>query len=268
LAASAFNPYGVAILAYPFKTVSLPVLQAHILEWQPPDFRHPQIVPFLVMLLALIAALGVSRRPASSAEIITSAGWTALALLAVRNVPVFALTAAPVISLHAAESLEHVRRTDAPASDAPEHRRLNAALGAVLAVAFLVWLGVQLSPARNRDHLAAQVPLKAMSALRQVAPTAQLLNDYNWGGYVLWDLYPSLPSFVDGRTDVFSSEVLDDYLRLWTAAPGWETLVERYDIGVVLLPPQAPLLASLRQAGWAETFRDDQAVVMIRPGSR
>jgi len=263
-AAAAANPYGPGILSYPLRTASIPVLQERIQEWQPPDFQNPQLAPFLVSLLTLLALLAVSRRPCTASAVIQTVGWTAMALLAVRNVPIFALVAAPIHSRHAGATIEPLVETLRSRPAAPERPRLNFALGLVLTAAVGVWIAVQTSPSRNRDHLASLVPLEAFGYLKAHRPAGTLLNDYNWGGYVLWDLYPTYPSFVDGRTDVFSEAVFDDYLRLWTAGEGWEAAMARYDIGVVLLPPDSPLLDALRRAGWREAFREDAAVVMVR----
>jgi hypothetical protein len=103
--------------------------------------------------------------------------------------------------------------------------------------------------------------------MRELSPNGNLFNDYNWGGYVLWELTPAYSTFVDGRTDVFSPEVFEDYLLLWAALPGWEAAIERWNIAVVLLPPRSPLVAALREAGWEASYRDDQAVVLLRPRS-
>jgi hypothetical protein len=267
LAASAVNPHGLAVLAYPFKTVSIPVLQDFIQEWQPPDLRAAQLLPFMAMLLSIIVTLGLSRRAATATELVVVSGWTALALVAVRNVPIFALAAAPVIARHAAAVLPF--REGRPGSGEPveERRVLNALLGAALVLILIAWTAWQASPGRNAAHLHTQVPVAAVEAMRRVRPRGNLLNDYNWGGYVLWELYPAYPTFVDGRTDVFSDEIFEDYLRLWAAQPGWEAAIERWDIGVVLLPPQSPLVGALDAAGWEERHRDEQAVVLVRPGS-
>jgi hypothetical protein len=266
LAASAVNPHGPGILAYPFKTVSIPVLQTYIQEWQPPDFRTPQLYPFLAMLLLLIVAFGVSRKAAATIELIAAAGWTALALLAVRNIPIFALAAAPVIARHLSAALQPAEGAAAPPAR-EERRGLNTVLGAALMLATLAWVAAQASPKLNQVHLESQVPVAAVAALGEIGPRGNLLNDYNWGGYVLWELYPDDATFIDGRTDVFSPAVFEDYLRLWTARPGWEAAIERWDIGVVLLPPEAPLVSALLRVGWEESFRDGQAVILLRPTS-
>ncbi|MBM2843591.1 MAG: hypothetical protein HW404_1428 [Anaerolineales bacterium] len=267
LAAGAVNPHGPAILAYPFKTVSLPVLQSYVQEWQPPDLRTLQLLPFLGMLLFLIVALGIRRTTPTTTELFTAGGWMALALLAVRNVPVFALAAAPVIARHTSAALRSVDRGPASGTTVREKRALNAALGAGLLTLLLAWTAVQASPGRTRAHLEAQVPVAAVQSMRELRPDGNLFNDYNWGGYVLWELSPAYSTFVDGRTDVFSAEVFEDYVLLWATQPGWEAAIERWNIAVVLLPPRSPLVTALREAGWEARFSDDQAVVLLRPRS-
>jgi hypothetical protein len=266
LAATAVNPYGPRIALYPFETVSIPVLQSYIGEWQSPDFSSPQLYPFLAMLLLLIAVLGLSRTAAGATDLLLAAAWTALALIAIRNVPVFALVTAPLIARHAAAALDDVRGGEV-AGGRSEKRGLNGVIGAAVVLLGLAWMAVQMGPERNQEHLRSLAPVAAVDALREIEPQGNLLNDYNWGGYILWELYPKYGTFVDGRTDVFSPPVFEDYVRLWSARPGWETALERWDVGTVLLPPDAPLVQSLEAAGWEAAFRDAQSVVLMRPES-
>ncbi len=237
------------------------------------------VLPTLVaiagaMALAVPAAtavmVGTTAAPtkeAMHAEMIAIAGWTVFALLAVRNVPIFALVAAPVICRQAWAALEPLTRglTTTMDETAIGRRLLNGGLAAVLILACLAWAVVQLNPKRSQDHLKSLVPLAAFAALKQSHPAGLLFNDYNWGGYVLWDLYPEYPSFVDGRTDVFTPQIFEDYIRLWNAQAGWDPLLESYGVDIVFLPPEAPLVDTLVHAGWEESYRDGSAVILLRP---
>ena len=53
-----------------------------------------------------------------------------------------------------------------------------------------------------------------------------------------------------------------EYLQLWRADPGWEQIVERWDLRVALLEPDAPITAELIKAGWRVLYEDPQAVVL------
>ena len=54
------NPFGLSMLAYPWKTVSIGTLQSSIQEWQSPDFHTAAVQPFLVMLIGLLASVAGS----------------------------------------------------------------------------------------------------------------------------------------------------------------------------------------------------------------
>ncbi len=91
-----------------------------------------------------------------------------------------------------------------------------------------------------------------------------MFNSYNWGSYVIWELYPDYLSFVDGRTDLFDEQLLAAYLTAWRADPGWETVLDRWDIQLALLEPDAPLAEALLDAGWRVGYRDSISVVLER----
>ena len=94
---------------------------------------------------------------------------------------------------------------------------------------------------------------------------ASLFNTYNWGGYIIWELYPEYLSFVDGRTDLFNDEILEDYLLAWKGLPGWELVFDTWDVEVVLIEPWAPLRFQLESQGWQIDYEDDLAIVLRAP---
>lgn len=264
VAAASLNPHGPEILVYPLRTVAIPVLQAHILEWQAPDFQQPGLYPFLVMLVGLVVSLGASPKRASATQLVVTAGWAVLALLAVRNVAVFALAAAPLLAQQIDAALEPLTGSGSFADQPGRFRRIaHAVAGGVVIFAGMSWTLVQLSPERQQAHLSSLVPVKAVEVLRRSPSPGPILNDYNWGGYLLWAAYPEYPTFVDGRTDVFPEVVFEDYLRLWSAQGAWEETLDSYAVRIVLLPPTSPLVDGLVGNGWSERYRDEMAVILV-----
>jgi hypothetical protein len=123
-----------------------------------------------------------------------------------------------------------------------------------------------LSPRVNETALAERLPVAAVEYIDAHRPPGPLFNSYNWGGYILWALYPEYPSFVDGRTDLFDDEVLREYLTAWRADDGWQAVLEDRGIRLALLEPNAPLVHALEFAGWSKVYADSQAVVLQRDG--
>jgi hypothetical protein len=268
VAAVGVNPDGPSMLLYPFKTVSIGVLQDYIQEWQSPNFHRLEVQPFLWMLLLGSLAFALSTRTKRASELIGFLGFAAMGLLAGRNIALFALVAAPPLSRHAGSAIEPLVRRIRRGPDVPPGtaRLLNTALFVLALIAAAIKIAIPLGGEVNRQAIRERLPVAAADWIREHRPVGPLFNSYNWGGYILWALYPEYPSFVDGRTDLFDDEILSDYLLTWRAEPGWEEVFARWGIRLALLEPGAPLVLALEMSGWERLYEDDQAIVMGRPG--
>ena len=266
LAASLMNPYGPEMLAYPFKTFGMRTLR-QIAEWQSPDFHQVQTWPFLVMVLLLWVALGLSRRPLVGEHALLLLGLGGLAFLAVRNVALFALGAALPLARHAADAL-------APAQDWLSRRfprrkpprprpALNAALlAALLLLALLRGAMLWNTPALD-EALREAFPVDAVAYLKAHRPPGRLFNSYNMGAYLIWAL-PEYPVFVDGRTDLYGDEILGQWFQVVRADPGWQRVLARWDVHTVLIEPDLPLARVLPHEGWEEVYQDKSSVILVR----
>ena len=72
-------------------------------------------------------------------------------------------------------------------------------------------------------------------------PARKLFNSYNFGGYLLWALYPDYPVYVDGRTDLYDDKFLRSYLSVMAGRPGDEATLDNYGVNVVLVEANALL---------------------------
>jgi hypothetical protein len=266
-AAIGLNPDGYAMLAYPFKTVGIGVLRQYIQEWQSPDFHQLGFIPFLGLLLILLASFAYSQHKPAPQHVLLSLIFGAMAMLAARNVALFAVVVLPGLALQTDSAITPLHGL-LPASR-PIAPRISQVLNVVLLVviggAAVLHMLVATSAEANARDLRQRLPVEAVAAIRQQSPGGSLFNSYNWGGYVLWALYPEYPSFVDGRTDLFDDQLLSTYLEAWQAAPGWQDVLKQWGVHTVLIEPQAPLAAALVGQGWLETYRDPLAVVLVAP---
>lgn len=261
------NPHGPQMILYPFKTISIQVLQNYIQEWQSPNFHEAQVLPFLLMLLLLIGTISGSRRKVDPTELLLVLVFLPLALLASRNIALFALVAVPVITRHLDGVLDHRNKGLGAAAQVPESaaKWLNLTIFLLLGVVSGLQISKSLSSQANQDAIEAKFPVHAVEYLRNVQTTKNLFNSYNWGGYVIWELHPEYFSFVDGRTDLFDDEILNEYLVSWQGLDGWERVFERWDIELALVEPWAPLRVRLESQGWEVDYEDELAVVLSSP---
>ncbi len=264
VAAISLNPHGPVLLAYPFRTLSIGVLRNHIQEWQSPNFHTIEVQPFLWMLLLSTVALALSPRKASWRELLPFAAFAYMGFLAARNIAIFGLVAVPILANHFGACLEPWLGKAEGGRQFPGHltRRLNLGLFLLLLAAAAVKATAPLSRRFNETTLREHMPIAATEFILASMPPGPLFNSYNWGGYVVWALYPHYLSFVDGRTDLFDDELLEDYLMIWSAGQGWQEKLDRWDIGVALLEREAPLASALQDAGWESIYEDEQAIVL------
>lgn len=261
------NPNGPSLLLYPFETVSIKVLQRYIQEWQSPEFGSPQFFPFVLLLFATMLAFALSRRRRSPVELVLTFGFAYLALDAARNISLFALVAAPALSRHGYSALKPIIDKIGTGPEPPERisRPLNLALLGLTLLAAGLWVRPKLLARPNAAQVEDRLPVAAVEYLEREGPPGPLFNTYRWGGYLVWRLYPEYHSYVDGRTDLFGDEILEQYLRLWSVGPGWESVLADGGFRTALLEPNAPLANALALKGWRVEFEDTVSVLLAAP---
>lgn len=97
-----------------------------------------------------------------------------------------------------------------------------------------------------------------------------LFNSYGVGGYLMWTLYPDYRVFWDGRQD--SAEMFRLGLLVSNARPGWEAVLERFGVNVIVHEAcsqasgaRFPLLDALgRSPDWALARTGESHVVFVR----
>jgi hypothetical protein len=173
-----------------------------------------------------------------------------------------------VLTRHAAPTLSAFRRylglhRASPTTPTRAQKWLNLAVLLVLLLAVVLKASVDFPPAANLEAFRQSMPVDAVAFIKEESMPGRLFNSYNWGGYLLWEL-PQYPVFIDGRTDLYSDEVIDQWLQVVRAEPGWQATLDRWGVRLILLEPSMPIVAHLGNAGWQELYRDQRAVVYAR----
>jgi hypothetical protein len=103
--------------------------------------------------------------------------------------------------------------------------------------------------------------VNAVEYLKVEKPPGKLFNSYNWGGYLIWAL-PEYPVFVDGRTDLYNDELIEQWMEIMNAKKGWQVLLARFGIGVILIENGSTLDRALQvERGWERIYKDPLAVI-------
>lgn len=283
------NPSGVRLLTYPFETLSSRTMQ-YIIEWLSPDFHQPNAQAFALLLLATFAALALSPKRARPSELLLVAVAAYASLRAWRNIPLFALVAAPLLAEHAWELIKRTyaarrdEKTVAPVNEkvaeATDGRSVESSVvnGArswpSLALNFVALVCLPLGlcgmklVATTRAQASVEAekfPAAAVEYLRAHQTPGALFNAYGFGGYLVWKLYPTRLVFVDGRADVYGDALVEEYLRAEGGEPGWRATLDKFRVGTVMIKPDAALASLLTEdSTWEKVYEDKQAVIFIK----
>ena len=264
------NPNTARMWTYYLETVRIDVLQDVIQEWSSPDFHPLHTQPFIWLLLATLGTAGLSNRRIDGTDLALVSGFAYAGLLAGRNLGPFALVAAPVLSRHVTaigselwRIRPRVRRSVPPAQAA-----LNWTLLVLVVTLAAVKISQPIRPSFNERLQQESLPVGAAAWIEKQQPEGKMFNHYNWGGYLIWRLWPDYRVFVDGRTDLYGNDFLRRYLEAQLARPGFEEILEQYDVNLVLMPSESTLSTQLAcQGGWRETYRDEVATIWVREES-
>jgi hypothetical protein len=269
------NPNGLDIWRVPFQTVGVSSLQNFVQEWASPNFHDLYNQPYLWLLFAAVAGIGLAGRRVDGTDLIGLVLFGYLGFVAQRNFGPFALAAMPVLSRGLVQAYktwkggeemgQPVELPQVQTSPRPRwQRRVNLLVVGLLALVAFGKLGVTSNPVLMDGLINSGNPVGAVAWLKGHQSEGHLLNEYNWGGYLTWAL-PEYPVFLDGRTDLFGDELIGQWMTVMQAGEGWRAVVDRWDITLIMADPTRPILPVLQQEGWELLYQDSISVLYRRP---
>lgn len=271
------NPAGVKLWTTSVGYLGNSYLVNHTAEYLSPDFHDSSTWPFLLMILVALALAGFAGKRWKMTDALVLTGWAAMGLYSVRNAPLFALAAAPLLAAAATGWLRDLGKRLRWADKL--HRldgrllvtesRLPGYLWPFLAIVLVTAgfsSGASLDFAQTGNRFDPEVfPVAAAEWVKANPQEGEMFNYFPWGGYMLHEAWPERRVFIDGQTDFYGAELTREYETALTAAEGWEAVLEKYEVAWVLMPPETRLAQVLEeQVNWQELYRDDTAVIFRR----
>jgi hypothetical protein len=276
------NPNGINTWLVPFRTVEVGAIQKLISEWASPDFHEIGQQSMLILFLLGLVAFCLSRRRVDGTDLLPFILFGYLAFVARRNFGPFALIAAPAVSRSlwpAAQSWweefslrfpqvqaaleERVKSAQRKSLPGGVRKGFNLGLVGIFTLFAIVKLYAVSCPPIMGMYLPQYFPTRAAAWISDHHPSGPMFNSYDWGGYFTWSL-PEYPVFIDGRTDLFNDELIDEWLQVVNVQPGWQQVLDRWKIRLVVLEPGRPLSKILAAQGWKLDYQDEQAVILSR----
>jgi hypothetical protein len=251
----AINPLGPALLLFPVHLLGKQHVLSSVIEWQSPSFSSNWARLFLVQVMLAIVLL--VRRPSYRAAV-PLVVFTAAALLGQRNIAVASIVMVPGMARGFA-GVGTLR------GDRHEPVGAVAMIGVVVVAVLMAAVTLGQSAFDLRTYPTEAVAWLAQAGLvRRDLPMA---TTDTTGNYLELLYGPNARAFIDDRVDMYPTAFVNDYLVLSHGEPGWQQVLDRHGVDLVLWDRDSPVSTLLAESsGWRALYLDADSTVFCRRG--
>ena len=285
LLASFANPYGYKLHVHIYRYLSNRFLMNHVSEFRSPDFHGAAQQCFALILLVTIAALASARRKHQLSRLLVILLAAYSGLYASRSLPVSSLLLTLIIAPLLSET---IATASEPAQIVPWLRALFARMHRfgermeklelrfqghfwpVLALVIGLWAclhGGRLGSTQliNAYFDGKRFPVESADVIASRDIREPIFCPDQWGGYLIYRLYPQTKVLVDDRHDLYGDQFFKDYLKVVLVQPDWLKVLDEKHVDWVLMEKNSSLGTILEQTpGWELTHADGTAVLFHR----
>lgn len=271
VAAAVVNPEGPRRLLYPFgyylagQNPSFTI----VTEFQSPNFHQPMDLLFAAGIAGFML-LGMRRGRLQVVEALLAIVFTAQALVSVRQMSVAALVMTPLLGLVLKERFAWARTLPPP--------RLPLRLIVVNWIVLLMLVvsgaafaaGPRVAPKLQLglEAKTGDMPVAGAQFIEQKRLPDPIFNEQAWGGYLILRWYPERKVFIDGRIDMYGTDIVHEYMQVATVKPGWKSVLDKYGVRTVLTEKQSAVSVLLTASGdWERVFQGDVEEVFVKRDS-
>jgi hypothetical protein len=273
LLATILNPSGWHVWKTSVGYLGNRYLVSHTAEYLPPNFHDPSTWPFLIMVILSIILLGMHPRKVSAISLLMLAGWTAMSLYSVRNVPLYAVLVAPILSEIAASEINTSKGMERFSALQIRIGQVESTLRGflwpslfVLLLGFALFKGIVVDfDSQGNEFSEAVFPVDAVGWMGENQQSGRIFNYFPWGGYLLYRSWPSELVFIDGQTDFYGEALTREYEQVITLYQGWEAVLDKYQVSRILMPSDSLLVKELKSGtAWTEVYKDTTASILVQ----
>jgi len=248
------NPFGWRLVAYPFDVLIRQKLNVALGgEWASVNFNDERGVFVLITLAAVFLAALLPRKRWRIDDAILVTFVLFCGLTHIRFLVMAGIVLPPLLVSQFGDLSSY--------DPSRERRIVNAFVIGV--VCLMLGTGFP-SEQRLTAEIGQLFPVGAANYLQTYPQAGNIFNQYEWGGFVEWNV-PQVRPFIDSRTDIFEyNGVLKDYISISTF-DNTQELLDKYDISYILYPAHTPLAYFLSNSSrWECIYQDNQAVIYRR----
>jgi len=264
---SMINPYGYRILSFPFTLVTNRYFIDNVVEFLSPDFH--KILPFKYLLFFMIATFAISPKPASLVELALVIVFTGMAIYSYRYIPLYCVIIAPILSRQAKSLLA---RSEGPRrmnfhKEAENIANIDSFVQGYLLIFVALMIVIAVATKGNIEFRfdEKKKPVAVVDFLKKENIKGNMFNMDEFGDFLIYAAYPQYRVFIDGRLDVYGTDIFKEYIRVANLGSGWEKVLEKYNIGWIFYDADSVLSRSLYgKKGWRLIYADKVANIFVK----
>ncbi len=243
------------LYTYAFSLETSPI-RSSIAEWQPSDIVDIALYAGVLPLIGICAYFGIAAPRERWRDGMLFALTAPMAFVAVRHLPICALTIAPMAAQRITSVLGPYVRVNVVLNE--WITRIVVGISCAACAALIV-VNLLHTPSVSGVTL----PKKAVAAIANVPGMHNLYcEDFAWCSLALSQ--KNVRTFVDGRCDPFPKAVWDDYIAVEHLHPQWARVLSHYGVNAVLAKPGRPLAQALAlRHDWRALYNDGQYEVFL-----
>jgi hypothetical protein len=266
--ASFINPNIYICITAPFEIINRGYSGIPVMEWLSPFYyASGGTYNYLIFIFIIALPFFLNIRKFGVHSILVAIIFTALSLRSIRFIPFLILATTPFI---AGAWGEYVDKTF------KDVKRFYMPALVIFAFAILLVLSNIKDTVFKKDVVSPFYPAKAVEFIKAERPEGEIFNDLEFGGYLIWSLYPDYKVFIDGRR-LFQKELM--YMDLLSGKteenygmPLWKAIFSAYNIKAVLVAGSDSIGGGftrlvhrlIEDNEWSLVFIDEEALLFLK----
>lgn len=273
--ATIINPFGVKLALYPlniFKNYGYMIVENQSVPFlEKISFQNPSFLWFKIsVIISIISTAYILVRQRKSFEwalFFTSLSFGVMAFLAIRYIPLFAIASLLLLSVNFSIILKDWKMWNIP--------RIRYPFGSIFLIIFLIITLTHFKSRLNSNYFGiGLLPQEESSAefIKQNNIKGPFFNNYDIGGYFIFNFFPKEKPFVDNRPEAYPSNFFTDiYVPMQDDETVWQSLSVKHNFNAIYfyrldMTPWAQkfLIERVKDPLWSPIYVDNFTIILVR----
>ena len=109
-------------------------------------------------------------------------------------------------------------------------------------------------------------PVGAVDYIKKNFLSGNILTEFSWGEYLIWELYPRCLVALDGRFEqVYPEHITREYFDFIFGRSNWKQFLDKYPTDMILIPSGSSLCSLIQNASeWQKTYADQGSALFVK----